>query len=550
MMGEKGEDDASRFPRWFIAISSWRGVFAVFVVYGLAHGLVARLVGPGLAMDDGKLNVVTQSLRAGYMPSNPPLFEWLLIAVQQLTGPSLLSFLIVKYVLMALCGLCVYGGAKMAGASRAWAALTAFSLVLFFQFAWRYHQAFTHSLVLIAATFFFWFVFLRLLHRQSIVGFALLGVAIGVGLLSKYSFLGVLIAALLAAALRPLARRAIFAPAHGGYLALAFAIAGLIAAPHLLWLVSDNQQGVVLTAERLQGADAPYWRRLLSGLPMAVWAIISFFLPFALVAVSLFYSRGGKGAGVKASPSSIVRALRHVLARSHLAKADLNEGAALARMASVLGAMGMIGGVIALGMDGMQERYAIGFLAPALFWVMGAGEARAPSRRRLSIYLAALIAFAGIFMGMRLVQAAAPGQPFCKACRQWIPYEPLRDELIALGFDGQGTLAGVSDNTAGNLRRLFPKARIFSGQMPFYRAPLNDSARGDQKGAPACYLIWSNHEAPGAVQAFGALLGDAPLTQFEAPWRHFLKPDDWRYTEWSIAELSSDSDLGRRFCGA
>ncbi|MEZ5917693.1 MAG: hypothetical protein R3C40_09060 [Parvularculaceae bacterium] len=41
--------------------------------------------------------MLTQSWRGGYLPENPPLFEWMLIAVQGLAGPALAGFLVVKY---------------------------------------------------------------------------------------------------------------------------------------------------------------------------------------------------------------------------------------------------------------------------------------------------------------------------------------------------------------------------------------------------------------------------------------------------------------------
>ncbi len=533
MINQETSSDQGAFPSWFDQLASWRGVLLVFSIYGLAHSLIALLAGPSLALDDGKLNVVTQSLRAGYMPSNPPLFEWLLIGVQQITGPVLVSFLVVKYALMALIGLCVYGGAKAAGASRSWAALTAFSLVLFFQFGWRYHQAFTHSLVLIGAAYFFWFSLLRLFQHRRLADFLLFGTSIGLGVLSKYSFLAVLAAALIAALLRPASRRVVFFPGGGTYFAAALVVAGIIALPHVMWLISENAGAAAQTLERLQDAEMPYWRRLADGLPMAVWAIFSFFLPFGFIVAILFLRQGDAKGGL----------LHRQFSVSPLFSRELGEGVILARNAALIGALFLIGGVFLLGMTSMQERYAIGFLAPFVFWILAAAAENAPTHRQLAGYLMGLLGVVSILGGIRIAQALAPGKPFCKACRQWIPYGPVKDHLILAGFDGAGTLVGFSDNTAGNLRRLFPKARVIAGNMPFYSPPI--PAEGG-----ACFFVWSDEEAPNVAALLGENFDVTSVIQFKAQWRHILKPDDWRYTEWSIVKGTDLKDARPPYCGS
>lgn len=77
------------------------GVIFVGVLYGLVYSCLRLLVSDNLPVDDVKANVYTQTLELGYMAKQPPLYEWLLWLVQNFTGPTLPSFLILRYGLLA-----------------------------------------------------------------------------------------------------------------------------------------------------------------------------------------------------------------------------------------------------------------------------------------------------------------------------------------------------------------------------------------------------------------------------------------------------------------
>lgn len=84
--------------------SSWLwslwGVVAIGLAYGLVYTSMRLAISHNLPQDDVTANILAQTLEPGYVVRQPPLHEWLLWSVQRLTGPTLLSFLTIKYGLL------------------------------------------------------------------------------------------------------------------------------------------------------------------------------------------------------------------------------------------------------------------------------------------------------------------------------------------------------------------------------------------------------------------------------------------------------------------
>ena len=502
--------DAVAFPRWFQRMSGLRGVILIYVAYGVIHSAISLLGDPAIAHDDVKLNVVAQSWRWGYLLENPPLYEWLLRSVQSIFGPGLLSFLIVKYALMIITGAFVYLAAEQMMNDREWATVSALSLVTSFQIGWGFHEAFTHTLALIACSAAFFYALAVLLRAGDWRAYALLGVASGLGLIAKYSFVGVLICGVVALAVRRESRRRL----ASGKIFLTMAIIGVIIAPHVHWLVTANASVAAAATERLQGA-APHWLRAAQGGPASLWAMGSFFLPFALIIGAVF--------GV----------------RWRFSNPD-DEVAFAYRDMFFAGAAGIMGATILLGIPSLQERYAIAFMAPALLWIVAKLKMSAPSPRRLSIFLASIVAVAAVFAVVRIVQVALPGAPFCSSCRQWVPHDALARAIEEEGFV-DGTLVAFTDHTAGNLRRNFPSARVVSAHLPFYTPP---NRNADQ----TCFFIWSTDLGPPPPQSLLQKIDPKATVRVDAEWAHFARPRGWRRTTWMVADLEGAPSVKSALC--
>lgn len=106
--------------------ASLPGVLAITALWGAANAVVRLFAGTRLAFDDGKVNLFTQTFQWGYLPDNPPLYEWTLSLVQLVTGPTLVSLLIAKYGLLLVTAGFTYLSARRILGSETWAAMTVF----------------------------------------------------------------------------------------------------------------------------------------------------------------------------------------------------------------------------------------------------------------------------------------------------------------------------------------------------------------------------------------------------------------------------------------
>ncbi|WP_444928363.1 glycosyltransferase family 39 protein (plasmid) [Microbulbifer sp. SSSA002] len=132
----------------------WRpaGVVVLIAGYLLLHLLLRGYFSPTLSTDDMFENVFVQELKLGYQVRQPPVYEWLLYGVQKIFGPTIWSFLVLKYSLVLCFALFLYGVARQAIANEKLAALAVFSWVAFYQIGFNLHEGVTHTAVLMAAS--------------------------------------------------------------------------------------------------------------------------------------------------------------------------------------------------------------------------------------------------------------------------------------------------------------------------------------------------------------------------------------------------------------
>lgn len=221
---------------------------ALICVYFAVQTAWRCWIGGNPGLDEAQMLLWSRHLAWGYGPQ-PPLYSWIQWAVFQLLGESLLALALVKNALLAGTWLCIY--ALLRSAFRPGiAALATASLLLLPQIAWESQRALTHTVLatmLAAATYLvFWTWVLG--GRRG--GYLLFGLIVGLGAIAKVNYLVAPLALLLAAALDGPARARL--SLRG--LALSVAIAGLIAAGPLLWVL-ENQSAALASTYKLGAAD-------------------------------------------------------------------------------------------------------------------------------------------------------------------------------------------------------------------------------------------------------------------------------------------------------
>jgi hypothetical protein len=119
-------------PKFASAWLTMRGVVAFWLLWCLAFELMLWAVSPGRTSQDALSSELLQGhLAGGYQLRNPPLYEWLLWAVQQVIDSGPLSYLILRYSLIGAIGILFYLALLRTVASARVAAAFSLSLVLF-----------------------------------------------------------------------------------------------------------------------------------------------------------------------------------------------------------------------------------------------------------------------------------------------------------------------------------------------------------------------------------------------------------------------------------
>ncbi|HVQ10492.1 MAG TPA: glycosyltransferase family 39 protein, partial [Methyloceanibacter sp.] len=212
-----------------------RGVVAFWLLWCGAFVLMLWAVSPGRTLQDALAAELLQGhLAGGYQLRNPPLYEWLLWGMQEMAGPGPLSYLILRYALIAATGLLFYVALRRTVASQPLAAAFSLSLVLFYSFGWEIHHSVSHSLGLLAASLALFIAALAYAERPAAGRALLVGLIIGVGLMAQWSFLLVVLSLGLALAVTPETRRIYRDPRT----LLVLIGAALPILPFLLWLAT------------------------------------------------------------------------------------------------------------------------------------------------------------------------------------------------------------------------------------------------------------------------------------------------------------------------
>lgn len=198
--GQTAASDARATRLFFLAITAY---------YILQ--IVQRLVmGGGLEADDGEMLMMTPGMQWGYGPQLP-FYNWLQVGVFAVTGKTLLGITFLKHFMLWATFALLFVGL------RAWlpakqAAIASLSLFLIPDIAWEAERITTHSNAMLAAISGTFAGFLWVMRRGRWRDWLLLGLAVGIGGISKYNYWVVPLTLALVALTLPAPRKALLSP--------------------------------------------------------------------------------------------------------------------------------------------------------------------------------------------------------------------------------------------------------------------------------------------------------------------------------------------------
>ncbi len=514
MISDQKTGSADRIPFY----STPLGVWAIVALWGLSHILLRAFSTPVLGTDDMFENVLVQTLEPGYMLRQPPLYEWLLWSAQQVFGPTIQAALFVKYGLISLAALFLFLIARKAISDPRLAALCAFSYSLYYQFGWNLHEGVTHTVVLTTACAVSAFLFIKALETGRLAFYLLFGLVAGAGLLAKHSY-PIFVLALILAALSDRTWRAKLRPA--GLLLVPLA-AALVYSPYAWWILSEGL-ALLGSVSRTMGvaAETSHVLRAGEGLGKLAFGLVGFSVPLVPLLLLLFWPRF---LGRRVADPSVVNDVARFCGRTVLIMIVLTAGM-----------------IVLTGATYVKERHMHPLLLLLPVYLFADLE-RFGFQRRWRWLAAIMVAVVAVVFVARVPALLAPDKLWCGGkCRHMKPYADLKAPLEGLGA-ADATLIADDGYTGGNLRVLFPDARVVTKAIPARTAPREK-----------CFFVWEEGDREPKLPA-AERFEQAAFWQAEAPvsvryltgaWPHLWKEKGWRTTWWGVAEIDPAAPVCR-----
>ncbi len=249
------------------------------LAYLIIHVLIRLMFGTTLQVDDAEQIRLSQDLLLGYLIPQPPMYSWLSWTMFQIVDAGLFALTLLKYTIISLTFWFTWLVSGQLFQHFQTRYIATFSYLLMPSFAWHMHQGFTHTIVLGFGIILSLHALLSLKNNPSTKNYIYLGLAFGIGLMGKYSFLLFMVAIFVSALSINSYRKIIF----DSKTLLAIGAFVLMIGPHAYWLSQHYQEIFSSIDQKLQvTSDNTLVDRFKSAWQFST-AAIAFVVPFALV---------------------------------------------------------------------------------------------------------------------------------------------------------------------------------------------------------------------------------------------------------------------------
>ncbi|MBP2446691.1 ArnT family glycosyltransferase [Rhizobium leguminosarum] len=428
--------------------------------------IVLRIALPhSLELDEAEQSFFSQYLLAGYGPQ-PPFYNWMQYAVVSVTGMSIGALIVPKNILLFLSYLFYGLAGRRALKDEALASVAMLALITLPQVSYMAQQDLTHTTALLFASSLFLYGFFRTLDRPDLGSYLLLGLATGIGLISKYNFALMPAAALIA--ILPDAewrRRAL-----DWRILAAVAVALVIVLPHAIWLRENLAFASSDTLVKMAAGNEPAGMvRIGKGIIAFLVAIIA----FAALPVAIFAATFRR---------DFIRAL-----------SAGNRWTGMMERMMLASLAGIVLIVLFTGSTTVRERWLDPFLLvlPIYFLakMQAAGIDLSAGLRRLRPVLPVLMACVLVALGVRVVGAGLIGV----YSRPNVPMAGLSREMTR---QAEPALVIASDTyVGGNMQLQFPDVPVV---IPDFPAP-GIAAYAEAKGS--VLIVWRGKKTATAADA-------------------------------------------------
>ena len=500
------------FEKFFKKLQSVRFVISILVGYCLIHFFIRLTVAPIYTFDEAEQIQFAQVLSLGYRVRHPPLVTWLTWGIIEGTGNYWEAVHALKATIMAIGFVAYFAAARrLIGVVRP-AAIATLATTLFSTVGWLAHVDLTHTVVLTTMMSVSLWAALRVIQEGYWIDYIVLGVVIGLGVLSKYFFVVFAIGTLVGALTVPQYRRKLRWPR----VLVALVISGLIVLPYAVWALARYEQVLAIG----QSLDETQQRNPLAAFWVFAVAVGEFSLPWSIAALLFWRSAPALW---RPLPEPAVAARRFLVVL-------------MATAAVVFGALLTLGDV-----SQPEARW----MHPILLWapILVALACHHVQSREivLRVYIVLILCHFCIVISFRVLLHYESEGWRCNECRNNAPFPALAEQIEQMGFDG-GTVVVDTHFIGGNLRPLlgdtsrvvqvgypldiFPESLGDGDCLVVWRAPWGTASAVDTLPEPLSDMLTSQLAVPVAESATARpFLLSAPV--LEAPARTYALHAHW-----------------------
>ncbi|MGH1418598.1 MAG: glycosyltransferase family 39 protein [Hyphomicrobiaceae bacterium] len=489
-------------------------VLAGVLFYALLHSGFRLLVSDVLGEDDVIANVLGQELALGYdtYPRQPPLYNWVLWLVQQWLGPTLESFLLIKYAALTATVGFLYLTARRILGRHVYAVLTVESLALIYSISWRFHEGFTHQVLAMVAVSATVFLFVRLLDHGRWFDYVLFGVVVGLGLLTERVFAAFLAALIVGAMLQPAFRSKVLKPRS----LLSLVLAGIIIAPYVGWVLNDNSR-VADWYRAGAASNKDYWRGVID----AIRGPFFYLAPLVVIVPIMF-------------PGFMQAAWRKI--RQPINRNEPGDPLQLVWHVTVICFVASIVGALVLKLGRQPIHAYMALYITTVIWLFGVVRDSDKSAGQVKRFAVLALAIAAFALSARLANLYVM-HPVCKKCRWGMPYVELGEAMKKNGFRDH-KIVTYDPELAGNLRQVFANTPISIVGAPAY-APSGSMNTGR-------VYIWREKDGMSAAERWFRPTWTPDIkakqsVKLEIPWRHLWRETGYHTTSWRMLRIDDQA---------
>ncbi|MBO1923734.1 glycosyltransferase family 39 protein [Thiomicrorhabdus sp. 6S3-12] len=235
--------------------------------------------------DQAEQLLASQYLLLGYGPQ-PPLYSWLIYPVAQVFGPSLFATGAIKVGILTLMVWTILQIGEFFKLSSKQLVVAVIAMALIPQYVFESQRDLSHSsLSGLMALLILWQT-LRVTRDASLTNYLLLGIAVGLGMMSKYNIV-LFVSALILTILLSKHRAILF----NKYLIVSILAALVVFLPHALWML-DHLQAATSGTNKLQMGESS---GLIQSLGATLMAGLVFLSPLWLFALTLLINKKDQG---------------------------------------------------------------------------------------------------------------------------------------------------------------------------------------------------------------------------------------------------------------